>query len=40
MKWLMGVYQENAKKPPSVDSSNSEIIEAGLKNIMENKVDQ
>ncbi len=31
MKWLMGVYQENAKKPPSVDSSNSEIIEAGLK---------
>ena len=31
MKWLIDVYQENAKKPPSVDSSNSEIIEAGLK---------
>ena len=31
MKWLMGIYQNNAKVPPSVDSSNPEIIKAGLK---------
>ena len=31
MKWLMDVFEKNASVPPSVDSSNSEIIKAGLK---------
>ena len=31
MRWLMDVFQNNASMPPSVDSSNSEIINSGLK---------
>ena len=31
MKWLMGIFQNNSNVPPSVDSSNSEIINSGLK---------
>mgnify|MGYP001161029790 FL=1 len=31
MKWLMDVFQNNASMPPSVDSSNSDIINSGLK---------
>lgn len=31
MKWLMNIYQKHATVPPSVDSSNSEIIKSGLK---------
>ena len=31
MKWLMEIFEKNANIPPSVDSSNSDIIEAGLK---------
>ena len=31
MRWLMDVFQNNASMPPSVDSSNSDIINSGLK---------
>ena len=31
MKWLMGIFENNSNVPPSVDSSNSEIINSGLK---------
>ena len=31
MRWLMDVFQNNASMPPSVDSSNSGIINSGLK---------
>ena len=31
MKWLMEIFEKHANIPPSVDSSNSDIIEAGLK---------
>lgn len=31
MRWLMDVFQNNASMPPSVDSSNSNIINSGLK---------
>ena len=35
MKWLMGIFQNNSNVPPSVDSSNSEIINSGLKEYLE-----
>ena len=30
MKWLVSVVEEYSSVPPSIDSSNSEIIQAGL----------